>query len=1003
MLSDDEPLRPGLPFAFFTPDLHFVPQNLLQDNSIRYGEVTKYRFIPHVENLRHELRSAKSSGLATATTWYKALTDKGKDLQADAERFEIWDNQGGRRRVKAQIEDDQSHTVHQHSQHAETASCLPDRPSVAPPPNTYDGAALYPSTLDPSVLPVMSLPDYVSAPGTILPPRPPDVRSDTTSIGSTLSRTARSRPTNNERHQIRTEKKTQIQERCQSLQTPILPDMLERLTAYKTALALAMPLNETAWRQLQPRLQAEAAKLRLEDDARSAIRTAPIPGEFRPPHRSDEYVLAHADTPIKETLCEMAEAYIRQAYSFGSAIIYHTAPQFAADVLLYTREQFLHLQDRIRALRHAGAILQESFFPIEIESLKLEHMRHIFVQTVRPRTEGLRKELFMCNDCPTSVMRYFAFEAVVQHYSTIHTNAFQRGQAQVYWKADWPTHPIFKTRPQRVDTPEPSLTHTPTLSHQPLVEPPQSSFRTAPLTSQHWKTPDTLSLVSNTTDASSVGAGLPNRNLYHVQREALSREVLQAWNLVRQYPDLPVSLQVSVALSVAVSTFNQTHSNSATLQLFKDSLNHTDELVAFCAISRLQCKQCSTKLKKHISPTLLELIDHFQIEHLSLRMNTDKFTWYVDMVELPNAHVIRSLLDNLNLPPLLSDHLVSVHIEAVAHSSSNLPAAYDRGEGRSSRDLSAKVTYIPLSDSEHIPLQDYRSVYISQYEPDIHGDRGIRSRETPVQIADAATWSDPARSRASTVRFASVPKTRDDSTVDDFLSTIESHVDVEMASSPAPNASSTRTSRPISRAGSARDQSRSESGYDPTHSLPFQNDSNPPMPPRTIQSEPRDALIDGFNNRGRPHQTDPAPPLPTSHAQRDYRTGIRSSPRQVIEFDEYGNPVSTDRTTYYHDTQAQYIPYHYQQRQPQLSYHPQYDSDTRFTHRQVRYIRPDTQFSEIQTDEWGRTYIERPAKRQYIELDTSSINPRPEMVYGRPALSARPRGNEATRSSREPG
>lgn len=1013
MLSDDEPLRPGLSFAFFTPDLDFIPQILLQDNPTKYSDVAKYRFIPHVEALRGELWSVKSLGVVAATEWYKTLASKGKDLQAEANQFEMWDNGGGLQRAKAHLRHHLSGSSVQHPQRSEKVSHLPDRPSLALPLSVSGGTTLRPLGLNTSTLPVMSLPDYGPAPGIDLPSRPPDVRSDATSMGSTHSRPARSRPSNSERHQIRLEKKTQIQKRCRSLHTPIYPDMLQRLNTYKTALELDLPLNETAWQQLQPRLEAEASRLRLEDEARNSARTAPIPGQFRPPQRSDDYVLAHAEMPIKETLCEIAEDYIRQVYSFGSAVVYHTAPQFAADVLLRTREQFLQLQARVRALRHAGLVLHDSFFPIEIESLKLEHMRHVFVQTVQPRTEGLRKDLFMCNDCPPSVTRYFAFEAVVQHYSTSHTSAFQRGQAQVYWKADWPEHPIFKLQPQRVETPEPSLTHTPTLPHQPLVELSQSSYQTAHSLMQDWRTPDAASLVSNTTDASSTGAGLPNRNFYHVQREALSREVSQAWKLVGECQDLPVNLQVFLALSTAVTAFNQTNRNHATLQLFRDCLSHTDALAELRTISRLQCSQCAKVLRRYIAPTFLELINHFQNEHLGHNVHTDKFKWYVDMVELPNRHVIKSLLDNVNLPPSLSDLLMSAHINAVAQPeamrqyaqpSSTTVALYDGTEARSSGSLTTRVTYIPLHDSGQFPLQDYGGGHISQYDSNVHTDRGPIPRTDSVHRTDTTVWSDTARSATSTVRFSSVPKSRDDGAVDDFLSRIESHVDVEMASSLAPNPVSSRTSRPISSASSIRDQSRDGSGYDSPHSLPSRINIVPAVPAWTTQTDPGHDMMDGPTDKTRQDRIgDPFPSA--SPTERDYRRTFYPPPRDMIELDEHGNPISSYDTTHYYNPSERYSPYRRQQPPPHPPYHPHHDTDTRYTYRPVRYIPPQSEFSEIHTDEWGRTYIERPAKRQYIELDTSSIDPRPETINSsRPAVTVRPRGSDpATRSSREPG
>ena len=87
---------PGLPFAFFTPSLNFVASLTLRSTTSTPNlQLTKYYFRPQIEALHRKLDDAKALSMAAAEEWYKGLEISGKQLLADAARWEQWEASGG--------------------------------------------------------------------------------------------------------------------------------------------------------------------------------------------------------------------------------------------------------------------------------------------------------------------------------------------------------------------------------------------------------------------------------------------------------------------------------------------------------------------------------------------------------------------------------------------------------------------------------------------------------------------------------------------------------------------------------------------------------------------------------------------------------------------------------------------------------------------------------------------------------------------------------------------
>lgn len=92
MVSSVNPLRAGLPHAFCTPDLHYIPATLqAQAAASIKGTMFKVYSQKHIDDLQQEHQNAKEFGTAAAEEWVKGLPLLGKQQMADAARLERWE------------------------------------------------------------------------------------------------------------------------------------------------------------------------------------------------------------------------------------------------------------------------------------------------------------------------------------------------------------------------------------------------------------------------------------------------------------------------------------------------------------------------------------------------------------------------------------------------------------------------------------------------------------------------------------------------------------------------------------------------------------------------------------------------------------------------------------------------------------------------------------------------------------------------------------------------
>jgi hypothetical protein len=257
-------------------------------------------------------------------------------------------------------------------------------------------------------------------------------------------------------NQMKADRKAEIERRCLQLDPPIMPSTLVYMESFAAAIQIPMALNEGAWEVLKPRLlaQREMAEKR-EEEQRAANQHLLAKAEER---RQQEAQLAEAretlnreweemQKPVREKINNYADEIIRADWRDGDAINDANCPQFAADVLIHVRKRFFDV------LAQEDAMLTARGMPLRFDApgettrkLTLENLKWVFESKVKPWTDHLRKELFLCSVCDNPT-KFYALDAVIQHYAAKHTSSLSMGTAVVYWKAEWPEHPPFDPHP----------------------------------------------------------------------------------------------------------------------------------------------------------------------------------------------------------------------------------------------------------------------------------------------------------------------------------------------------------------------------------------------------------------------------------------------------------------------------------------------------------------------------------------------------------------------------
>ena len=100
--SSNSALRSGLPFAFLTQGLNYIPSWAIHHRTPPpHLELIKYYFKPQLEELEIRFRNVEALGAATLGEWRKGLETSGQERNADASRFEQCELHDGFSRISS--------------------------------------------------------------------------------------------------------------------------------------------------------------------------------------------------------------------------------------------------------------------------------------------------------------------------------------------------------------------------------------------------------------------------------------------------------------------------------------------------------------------------------------------------------------------------------------------------------------------------------------------------------------------------------------------------------------------------------------------------------------------------------------------------------------------------------------------------------------------------------------------------------------------------------------
>ena len=481
----------ALPFAYLTSDLNYVPSSIVECKApLPLPVPSKCYFRPQLDELHTRFRNVEALGSATLGEWRKGLEASGQEKNADAIRFEQYELQNGFARILLQTEKTDEAVranfrplPHQGYGMDHTPNLIV-RSIAGTPSSEYIALE---SSMAGSIADGKQHRHYSFSVSTTLHPLLGDAATTTELMmtnaesqstagkSSHGARTAHagtfpnqdhssqsgSRPnrqrterTHKEAKEAKAERCREIERRCLSLDPPIMPSTLRYMEAFQAAILISLPLDDRAWEILKPRLLAQRlnaeqqqSRNALNDPSIQQARRQQLEEEQRVAQENTSHMWDGLKIPVREKLRSIAEDFIRLTWSDGDAVRRSTASKFAAEVLTHIRQRFdesIAQEDHMLAVK--GTAYPQDSESLAYRKLKLQDMKWVFVEFVQPHTQRFGKDLFLCHVCDNNP-KLFAFEAIIQHFASKHTNSLSHGTSTVSWEAAWPADPLFDPHP----------------------------------------------------------------------------------------------------------------------------------------------------------------------------------------------------------------------------------------------------------------------------------------------------------------------------------------------------------------------------------------------------------------------------------------------------------------------------------------------------------------------------------------------------------------------------
>ncbi|KAK5127081.1 hypothetical protein LTR85_008441 [Meristemomyces frigidus] len=682
LVSPAASLRFGIPYAFRTPELHFVPEmtRQLPGGIPSHLRVAKVYYNKDVQAIQEEYDDVKGYGEGTAEEWRKGLSTKGKEAMVDAARWEKWESQ-------MRLGTDLAHVLRECD--------LPSFPRLleaqgrsagvngSQPPAVMNGQHTLPQ-------PVHAFQNGFGNP--FHAPNPQFQQAH---------RTVRSA---HEVEEARAARKADIERRCMELQPPLEPSVLQHVESFQAAMQITTPMNDGQWEMLRPRIlaQREAAELlghqRAEQlAALQAAMPSVIPDDsfLKPAKEVYDREYEQAQDPLRKRLGEYADELINGQWHGGQGLDRDAAPSFAIQVLLHVRKRYLEdkragLLPEYDQTAKSGSSKQGT--PSPDPFLSLDNMKWVYDNKVRTYTDQYRRELFICAGCAEERKpKWFAFEGLIQHYGAKHTTAFSRGNIVVHWQtAGWPDEPPFHTNPSpwiKMDrkvsdykasrarnTPQQTGHNAPfmppspgvLLSENPLFSSAASPQQVAASNGYYQGShghpayahqPGPYGAQRSVSMQATASAPAIDTS-YDVQLNKLSSDAHDVWDHLDGVKELLECVRVQTVIHHIVTRFTEQFHHKPNLDLLTDSLATNTLMRSIKNANGLACKLCvasqtdgSASYQSYYARirnvklyNASSLITHFKIVHQP-QEEIGYLDWSKDMIELPETQLISELIN----------------------------------------------------------------------------------------------------------------------------------------------------------------------------------------------------------------------------------------------------------------------------------------------------------------------------------------------------------------------
>ncbi|KAF2769460.1 hypothetical protein EJ03DRAFT_327310 [Teratosphaeria nubilosa] len=679
MITSVNLLRLGLPHAFRTPDLHFVPdiQRHLPGAIPQHSGISKVYYQPDVDAIAAEFEYVKGYGNGAAEEWRKGLDTKGRERMADAARWEKWESQVGFGADLAQVL--REYDLPSFPRYV--AGTQSKATGVSPPTHTPPFMANGPHTLP--------------QPVHVFPKGFTPTFGTSTTIGHLAPRPLRNA---HDIEEARADRKSEIERRCLELEPPLEPKVLPFMDSFNAAMQITTPMNGTQWEMLKPRLlsQREAAELMVHKRAEQlAALEAAIPATVhddsftKPAREVYDQKYEDAQEPLRKRLGEYAEEYINIHSSGGQSLDGNSAPLFAIGALQHVWGRYLEDKQAGNLPVHGQMATQSSKqgFPSPEPFLSLDNMKWVFDNKVKSLVGPHYQHLFICANCEEERNpKWFAFESLIQHYGAKHTTAFSQGNIVVHWQtAQWPDKPPFHLKPEKwIKAARKMAEYKPHARARNTLQ--QRTIRDVPYMPA---TPSVLlsdnPLFSSGAQQSSASNGyfagpphgqppmpwVPQRNSsyaaeppqqashmsYDAQLYKLASDAREVWDTLASMTDLLECIRMQTVLHHVTVRFQERFYQKPSLDLLTDALATNVSMRPLKNAHGLACKICvasqtdgSAEYQSYYARIrnaklyhVASLVTHFKIAHQPQGVMS-QLDWSKDMFELPETQLISDVI-----------------------------------------------------------------------------------------------------------------------------------------------------------------------------------------------------------------------------------------------------------------------------------------------------------------------------------------------------------------------